>query len=64
MQQTSGQGVTSSILIFELVNCVVITLAIPAAGQFDYSDLLHSDLETLQRLLFLLPAAAARFLQE
>ena len=50
--------------MFELVNCVVITLTIPAAGQFDYSDLLHNDLETLQRLLSLLLAAAARFLRE
>ena len=42
----------------------MIMLAIPAAGQFDYSDLLHSDRETLQRLPFLLLAAAARFLRE
>jgi len=48
----------------DLVNCVMIMLAIPAAGQFDYSDLLHSDRETLQRLPFLLLAAAARFLRE
>ena len=64
VQQTSGQKDISSILIFELVKYVVIMLAIPAAGHFDYSDRLHFDLETLQRLLFLLQAAAARFLRE